>query len=69
MYRSPGCGLAPVPLLGSLLLPTACAGGQAPQANCFSFAAAPARATVSTMGAEVTRASDPCAFALIGGAQ
>lgn len=62
-------GGAALPLLASLLLLSACAGGQAPRANCFSFAAAPGHSTVSTMGAEVTRAADPCDFTLIGGVE
>lgn len=57
-----------LPILGSLLLLAACAGGQAPRANCFSFAERPSGVTVSTMGGEVSRAVDPCTFTLIGAA-
>lgn len=66
MFRVNGARLIHLPVLGSLLLLAACAGGQAPRANCFSFAERPSRVTVSTMGGEVSRAADPCAFTLIG---
>ena len=66
MSRVNGARFIHLPVLGSLLLLAACAGGQAPRANCFSFAERPNEVTVSTMGADVSRASDPCAFTLIG---
>lgn len=68
MSRVNGARFIHLPVLGSLLLLAACAGGQAPRANCFSFAERSAGVTVSTMGGEVSRASDPCAFTLIGAA-
>ncbi|WP_148292721.1 hypothetical protein [Paracoccus aminophilus] len=68
MSRVTGARFLHLPVLGSLLLLAACAGGQAPRANCFSFVERPSRVTVSTMGGEVSRAADPCAFTLIGAA-
>ena len=66
MSRVTGARFLHLPVLGSLLLLAACAGGQAPRANCFSFVERPSGVTVSTMGGEVSRAADPCAFTLIG---
>lgn len=66
MSRVNGARFIHLPVLGSLLLLAACAGGQAPRANCFSFAERAAGVTVLTMGGEVSRAADPCAFTLIG---
>jgi len=50
---------------------TACAQHNSAQANCFNFRDAPARgatatATISTMGAEVTRRDTACDFVLLG---
>ncbi|WP_112312932.1 hypothetical protein [Pseudogemmobacter bohemicus] len=66
MSRVNGFRFTHLPVLSSLLLLAACAGGQAPRANCFSFAERPSGVTVSTMGGEVARAADPCAFTLLG---
>ena len=66
MSRVNGARFIYLPVLGSLLLLAACAGGQVPRANCFSFTERPSGVTVSTMGGEVTRAADPCAFTLLG---
>ena len=66
MSRVKSARFTHLPVLGSLLLLAACAGGQAPRANCFSFTERPSGVTVSTMGGEVTRAADPCAFTLLG---
>lgn len=60
-----------VVLLGFGLTLTACAQHNAPRANCFSFREAPAQAgtataTISTMGAEVTRRDTACDFVLLG---
>lgn len=68
MSRVNGARFIYLPVLGSLLLLAACASGQAPRANCFSFAERSTGVTVSTMGGEVSRAADPCAFTLIGAA-
>lgn len=58
-------------LLGLGLTLTACAPHSPPQANCFNFREAPAlagtaAATISTMGAEVSRRDTACDFALLG---
>ena len=66
MSRVTGARFLHLPVLGSLLLLAACAGGQAPRANCFSLIERPSGVTVSTMGGEVARAPDLCAFTLIG---
>ena len=66
MSRVNGARFIYLPVLGSLLLLAACASGQAPRANCFSFAESSTGVTVSTMGGEVARASDPCSFTLLG---
>lgn len=66
MFRVSGFRFTHLPVLGSLLLLAACAGGQAPRANCFSLIERPSGITVSTMGGEVARAADPCAFTLLG---
>ena len=58
-----------VVLLGLGLTLTACAQHNPPQANCFNFREAPAQAgtaTISTMGAEVTRRDTACDFVLLG---
>lgn len=60
-----------VVLLGLGLTLTACAQHTPPQANCFNFREAPAQAgtataTISTMGAEVTRRDTACDFFLLG---
>ena len=60
-----------VVLLSLGLTLTACAQHTHPQANCFNFREAPAQAgtataTISTMGAEVTRRDSPCDFVLLG---
>jgi len=60
-----------VVLLGLGLTLTACAQHNPAEANCFNFRDAPARgatatATVSTMGAEVTRRDTACDFVLLG---
>lgn len=68
MSRVNGARFIYLPVFSSLLLLAACAGGQAPRANCFSFADRSTGVTVSTMGGEVSRAADPCAFTLIGAA-
>lgn len=58
-------------LLGLGLTLTACAQHNPAQANCFNFRDAPARgatatATISTMGAEVTRHDTVCDFVMLG---
>lgn len=58
-------------LLGLGLTLTACAQHNPAQANCFNFRDTPARgasatATISTMGAEVTRRDTACDFVLLG---
>ena len=60
-----------VVLLGLGLTLTACAQHNPPQANCFNFARPlrrheSATATISTMGAEVTRRDTACDFVLLG---
>ncbi len=60
-----------VVLLGLGLTLTACAQHNPAEANCFNFRDAPARgatatATISTMGAEVTRRDTACDFVLLG---
>ena len=57
-------------LLGLGLTLTACAQHNPAQANCFNFRDAPAQtgtaaATISTMGAEVTRRDTVCDFVLL----
>lgn len=66
MSRVKSARLFHLPVLGSLLLLAACAGGQAPRASCFSFAERPTGVTISTMGGEVAWVSDPCSFTLLG---
>ncbi|NKX46596.1 hypothetical protein [Roseicyclus persicicus] len=58
-------------LLGLGLILTACAQHNPAEANCFNFRDTPARgatatATISTMGAEVTRRDTACDFVLLG---
>ena len=58
-------------LLGLGLTLTACAQHGPRQANCFNFrdapaAAATARTTISTMGADVTRRDTACDFVMLG---
>ena len=58
-------------LLGLGLTLTACAQHNPAQANCFNFRDAPAQAgnamaTISTMGAEVTRRDTACDFVMLG---
>ena len=58
-------------LLGLGLTLTACAQHNPAQANCFNFRdalaqAGNATATISTMGAEVTRRDTACDFVLLG---
>jgi lipoate synthase len=58
-------------LLGLGLTLTACAQHNPAEANCFNFRDTPARgatatATISTMGAEVTRRDTACDFVLLG---
>ena len=60
-----------VVLLGLGLSLTACAQHNPAQANCFNFRDAPAQtgtaaATISTMGAEVTRRDTACDFVMLG---
>jgi hypothetical protein len=60
-----------VVLLGLGLTLTACAQHNPAQANCFNFREAPARAgtataTISTMGAAVTRRDTACDFVMLG---
>lgn len=57
---------ASLSLPGLFLLLAACAGGQAPRANCFSFAEQAPEVTVSTMGAGVSRSATPCEFTTLG---
>lgn len=57
-------------LLGLGLTLTACAQHNPAEANCFNFRDAPARgatatATISTMGAEVTRRDTACDFVML----
>ena len=57
-------------LLGLGMTLTACAQHNPAQANCFNFRDAPARgatatATISTMGAEVTRRDTACDFVML----
>lgn len=63
--------LRSVVLLGLGLTLTACAQHNPAEANCFNFRDAPARgatatATISTMGAEVTRRGTACDFVMLG---
>lgn len=58
-------------LLGLGLTLTACAQHNPAQANCFNFRDAPtqvgtATATISTMGAAVTRRDTACDFVMLG---
>ena len=58
-------------LLGLGLTLTACAHHKPAEVNCFNFRDAPAQAgnataTISTMGAEVTRRDTACDFVLLG---
>ena len=58
-------------LLGLGLTLTACAQHNPAQANCFNFRDAPAQvatttATISTMGAAVTRRDTACDFVMLG---
>ena len=58
-------------LLGLGLTLTACAQHNPAEANCFNFRDTPAQgatatATISTMGAEVTRRDTACDFVLLG---
>ena len=58
-------------LLGVGLTLTACAQHNPAQANCFNFREAPAQAgtataTISTMGAAVTRRDTACDFVMLG---
>jgi len=58
-------------LLGLGLTLTACAQHNPAQANCFNFLDAPAQtgtaaATISTMGAAVTRRDTACDFVMLG---
>lgn len=58
-------------LIGLGLTLTACAQHNPAEANCFNFRDTPARgatatATISTMGAEVTRRDTACDFVLLG---
>lgn len=58
-------------MLGLGLTLTACAQHNPAQANCFNFRDTPARgatatATISTMGAEVTRRDTTCDFVMLG---
>ena len=60
-----------VVLLGLGLTLTACAQHNPAQANCFNFRDAPApgataTATISTLGAEVTRRDTACDFVMLG---
>ena len=60
-----------VVLLGLGLALTACAQHNPAEANCVNFRDTPARgatatATISTMGAEVTRRDTACDFVLLG---
>jgi hypothetical protein len=60
-----------VVLLGLGLTLTACAQHNPAQANCFNFREAPAQAgtataTISTMGAAVTRRDTACDFVMLG---
>jgi hypothetical protein len=60
-----------VVLLGLGLTLTACAQHNPAEANCFNFRDAPAQAgaaiaTISTMGAEVTRRDTACDFVMLG---
>ena len=58
-----------VVLLGLGLTLTACAQHNPAQANCFNFRDTPAQgatATISTMGAEVTRRDTACDFVMLG---
>jgi hypothetical protein len=60
-----------VVLLGLGLTLPACAQHNPPHANCFNFREAPAQAgtataTLSPMGAEVTRRDTSCDFVLLG---
>ena len=58
-------------LIGLGLTLTACAQHNPVQANCFNFRDAPAQtgtaaATISTMGAAVTRRDTACDFVMLG---
>ena len=63
------CRFVLLPLPGLFLLLAACAGGEAPRANCFSFAERAQKVTVSTMGAEFSQRAAPCEFTILGAAE
>jgi len=58
---------AALTLPGLFLFLAACATGQAPQANCFSFMEPAPQLTLSTKGSEDSRTAEPCSFTAIGG--